>query len=65
MGAISSMILRHGFARAFAEIARFVAIAQLDGFMLAGGGAGRNGGAAHAAVGQVNVGFNGGIAAAI
>ena len=57
--------IARGFAGAFAQIARLIAIAQLHGFVFAGGGAGGNGGAAHAAIGQVNVGLDGGIAAAV
>ena len=54
-----------GFEHAFAEIVRFVAVAQFDGFVLAGGGAGGNGGAAHGAAFEADVGFDRGIAAGI
>ena len=54
-----------GVVGALAEIAGFVAIPQLDGFVLAGGCAGGNRRAAHAAVGEPNIGFNGGVAAGV
>ena len=50
---------------AFAEVVRLVAVAELDGFVLAGGCAGRNGGAAHGSAGEQDVGFDGGIAAGV
>ena len=54
-----------GFGRALAQIAMLIAIAQFDGFMLAGGSAARNGGAAVAAIGQKNFGLNGGVSTRI
>ena len=54
-----------GFQDAFAEVARFVAVAEFVGFVFAGGCAGRNGGAADGAACDVDVGFDGGIAAGI
>ena len=51
-----------GLTRAFAEIARLVAVAQFDGFVLAGGCAGGHSGASHAAVGEKNIRFDGGVA---
>ena len=41
--------------RSFAQIARLVAIAQLYGFLFAGGSAGRHSGPSHASVGQINI----------
>jgi hypothetical protein len=55
----------HRLPRAFSEVPRFFAIAKLNGFMFAGGGAGWNRGSSHAAVGEKNIRFNGRIAAAI
>ena len=52
-------------AHALAEIARLVAVAQLDRLVRAGGGAGRNRGAAERAVLQRDVDFDGRIAAAV
>ena len=46
--AISAFTLADGFQHAFAEVARFIAVAQFDGFVLAGGCAGGNRGAADA-----------------
>ena len=54
-----------GLPRALAQIARFVAVAQLDSFVLAGGCAGGHRRAAHGAVGQVNIGLDSGIATRI
>jgi hypothetical protein len=53
------------FLHALAEIARLVAVAQLDGLMRAGGGAGRHRRPSHRTVLQHHVDFDGGIAAAI
>ena len=50
---------------ALAEIARLVAVAQLDRLMRAGGGARRHRGAAHRAVFQHHIDFDRGIAAAV
>jgi hypothetical protein len=50
---------------AFAEVAALVAVAKLSGFVHAGGGAGRDGGAAHGAVGEEDVGFDGGVATGV
>ena len=52
-------------AGALAEVARLVAVAQLDRFMLAGGCAGGHGRTPHAAVGEKNIGFNGRVAAGV
>ena len=54
-----------GFENAFAEIARFVAVAKLESFVFAGGGAGGHGGAAARAVREDYVGLDRGIAARI
>ena len=55
----------NGLQDALAEIARFVAVAQLDGLMLTGGRAGRDRGAAHGATFEDDVRFHRGIAARI
>ena len=49
----------------FLEVSLRIAVAQLDGLMLAGGSAARNGGPAHRAALQPHVGFDRGIAARI
>ena len=54
-----------GFQRAFPEIAGFIFVAQFAGFVFASGGAAGNGGAADAAIGEENFGFNGGVATGI
>ena len=54
-----------GFQHAFAEIVGFVAVAQLDGFVFAGGSAGRDRGAAERSVLEADVRFDCGIAAGI
>ena len=54
-----------GFEHAFAEVARFVAIAQFDGFVLAGGRARRHCGTAERAAFKDYIRFHGGIAARI
>ena len=54
-----------GAQHALAEVARLVAVAQFEGFVLAGGGAGGHRGAAARAVFEDDVGFDGGIAARI
>jgi len=46
---------------ALAAVAVLVAVAEFDGFVLAGGGAGGNGGAAEVAAGELDVDFDGGI----
>ncbi len=63
--AISPLMLPTALQRALAQVAGLVAVAQLDRFVLAGRSAGGHRGAAHAAVGQTNIGFHGGIAARI
>ena len=55
----------HGLLHALAEIARLVAVAQLDRLMRAGGGARRHRRAAHRAVFQHHIDLDGGIAAAV
>ena len=63
--AMSCVYIFNGAQHAFAEVARFVAIAQLERFVFARGGAARarrRGRACHL---RENVGFNGGIAARI
>ncbi len=57
--------IRDGLARAFAQVALRIVIAQLDGFVLAGGGAGGNRGAAERTIGEKHVGFYSGIAARV
>ena len=52
-------------ANALAEIARLIAIAQLDGFMLAGRSAGGHGGLPPAAVGEKDFSFHGRVPAGI
>ena len=64
-GAIFSLTLCDGLQGAFAEVARFVAVAQFDGFVFAGGCAGGDGGAADGAVREEDVDFDGGIAAGV
>ena len=54
-----------GFEHAFAEISGFVAIAEFECFVFAGGGAGRNGGTADFAGGQSDFSFDRGIAAGV
>ena len=54
-----------GLEHALAEIFRFVTVAELEGFVLAGGSAGRDGGAAKRSAIEEDVGFDGGIAAGI
>ena len=53
------------FLRAFPQIAAAFVVAQFNGFMFTGGSAGGNSRAAHGAVGEVYICFNGGIAARI
>ena len=55
----------HGLQNAFAEVMAFVAVAQLDGLKLAGGGSGWDNGTAHGAAFQDHVRFHGGIAARV
>ena len=54
-----------GAQRAFAQITGLVAVAKLDGFVLASGCSGGNRCAAHAAIGKDDIGLNSGIAAAV
>ena len=54
-----------GLEDAFAEVVALVAVAEFDGFVLAGGGAAGNGGAAHGAAGEDDFGFDGGVSAGI
>ena len=54
-----------GLEGALAEIALLVAVAQFEGFIGAGRGAGGHGGAAEDAAGEDDIGFEGGIAAGI
>ena len=54
-----------GLEHALAQVAVLVAVAQLDGFARAGGGAGGHGGAAHGAGLQQHVAFDGGVASAV
>jgi hypothetical protein len=53
------------FEGAFAEVARLIAIAKFHGFVFAGGRTGGNSGAADSAVGQIDIGFDGGVAARV
>ena len=53
-----SVDIGDGFANAFAEIALLIVVAQFDGFVFAGGSAARDGGAAVAAIGEKNFGFD-------
>ena len=55
----------HGFQHSFAEIARFIAVTKLVGFMLTGRSAGRHGRAAKRAAFQANVHFDSRIAARV
>ncbi|KAG1530709.1 hypothetical protein G6F50_017132 [Rhizopus delemar] len=55
----------NGAQHALAQITALVAIAQLDGFAGARGGAGRHGRAAHGAGFQQHITFHGGVAARI
>ena len=50
---------------AFAEVVILVAIAELDGFVFAGGGSAGNGGAAFGSAVKDDVGLDGGIAAGV
>ena len=54
-----------GFQDSFAEVTRFIAIAQFVGFMFAGGRAGRNRRTTDGAALDVDVSFYGGIATGI
>ena len=63
--AISRVDVGDRLEHALAEISGFVAVAEFQGFVFAGGSAGRNGGAAERARLEKHVGFNGGIAARI
>ena len=55
----------NGFEHAFSAVAGLVAVAEFDSFVFAGGGTGRNGGAADGATFEVDVNFDGRIAAGI
>jgi hypothetical protein len=55
----------HGLEHALAQVAAFVAVAQLNGFARAGGGPRGHRGAAHHARFQQHVAFDGGVAAAV
>ena len=54
-----------GVEHALAEVAFLVAVAQFEGFVLAGGGAGGHGGAAERAGGEADIDFNRGIATGV
>ena len=54
-----------GLADALAEVALLVAVAQLEGLVLAGGGAGRDGGAAQVAARHGHLDLDGGVAAGV
>jgi hypothetical protein len=54
-----------GLADALAEVALLVAVAQFEGFVLAGGGARGDGGAAERPAAEDDVGFDGGVSAGI
>ena len=64
-GAIWSIDGVDGLLDALAEVAALVAVAQFDGLVLAGGGAGGNGCAADRAVREQDLDFDGGVAAGI
>ena len=55
----------HGFQHALAEVMRFVTVAELDGLVLSGGSARRDGGAPDDAAFEADVSFDRGIAARI
>ena len=57
--------IRDGLADALAEVTLLVAVAQFDGFVFAGAGAGGHGRAADRAAGQRHVHFHGRITARI
>jgi hypothetical protein len=57
--------IRNRFSHTFAEVAGFVAIAQLDRLVLAGAGSARNGSAAYGSASEFDIGFNSGIATGI
>ena len=60
--AISVLAFFTAFSTAFAVVAALVAVPQLAGLIDAGGGAGRDRGAAHSAVLQVDLHLHGGVA---
>jgi hypothetical protein len=62
---ISVLMCSTALQHALAEVARLVAVAQLDGLARAGGGARGHGRAAHGAGLQQHVAFDGGVAAAV
>ena len=64
-GAEDGLDVFDGLENAFAEVVVFVAVAEFDGFVLAGGGAGGDGGAAYGSAVEDDVGFDGGIAAGV
>jgi hypothetical protein len=47
-----------GLQRAFAQIARFVAVSQFHSFLFAGGCAGRHSGPSHASISEINIRFH-------
>jgi hypothetical protein len=51
-GGDSALDVAHGLEDALAQVALLVAVAELDGLVLAGGGAGGHGGAAEGAAGE-------------
>ena len=61
----ASSIFVTALQRAFAQVARLIAVAKLDRFMLARRCAGGNRRAAHTAIGQINIGLHRRIAAAV
>ena len=64
-GDLRLVMFSAAFLVPFPEIARLVVIAEFDGLMLAGRCAGRNGGASDRAIREINVRFDGRIAARI
>ena len=54
-----------GVEDAFAEVVVLVAVAEFDGFVLAGGGSAGNGGAAFGSAVEEDVGFDGGVSAGV
>ena len=57
--------IRDGLARPLAQKALGIGVAQLNGFVFAGGCAGRNGGAPDGTIRELHVGFDGGVAARV
>ena len=64
-GAEDGLDVFDGLEYALAEVVIFVAVAKLNGFVLAGGGAAGNGGAAYGSAVEDDVGFDGGITAGV